>query len=183
MADQTPTPIDVLDFWWRAGSAKWFARSDAFDEQIRSRFLASIEAAQQGQLDEWRQTPHGALALILLLDQFTRNVFRGDIRAFEADAKALSIAEHAIAERFDKAFPKEARVFFYLPFEHAEDIVAQETSVDLCQKLGDQQYYLYALIHMDVIRRFGRFPHRNDVLGRETTPREKAFLDEGGFSA
>lgn len=183
MTDQTVTPIDVLDFWWQAGPAKWFARSDAFDEQIRTGFLASIEAAQHGQLDEWRQTPHGALALILLLDQFTRNVFRDDKRAFEADSKALSVAEHAIGEGYDKAFPKEARVFFYLPFEHAEDIDAQEMSVDLCQKLGDQQYYLYALVHMDVIRRFGRFPHRNDVLGRETSPREKAFLDEGGFSA
>jgi uncharacterized protein (DUF924 family) len=176
-------PIEILDFWWRAGPAKWFARDDEFDQEIRGRFLPAIEVAQRGDLGDWAEQPHGALALILLLDQFTRNVFRESSRAFEADHLALAVAQKAVELSFDKAFPPNERVFFYLPFEHAEDMAAQEMSVDLCRGTGDQQYYLYALVHMDVIRRFGRFPHRNAVLGRETTAEEQAFLDGGGFSA
>lgn len=183
MTESLASPFEILDFWWQAGASKWFARSDAFDQDIRKRFLPTIEAAKAGELDEWAETPHGSLAMLLLLDQFTRNVFRNDKRAFEADGKALQIAERAVERKFDHAFPKEARTFFYLPFEHAEDMASQEKAVDLFRGLGDQQTYLYALIHMDVIRRFGRFPHRNAVLGRETTPDERAYLDDGGFSA
>lgn len=183
MSASIAPPIEILDFWWRAGPAKWFAQDSGFDEEIRTRFLPAIEAAQRGELGDWSEQPHSALALVLLLDQFTRNVFRGDSRAFEADHMALAVAKKAVELGFDKAFPANERVFFYLPFEHAEDMEAQELSVDLCRATGDQQYYLYALVHMDVIRRFGRFPHRNAVLGRETTPEEQAFLDGGGFSA
>lgn len=183
MSASIAQPIEILDFWWRAGPAKWFARDIAFDEEIRTRFLPAIEAAQRGELDQWAEQPHSALAYILLLDQFTRNVFRESSRAFEADHMALAVAKKSVELGYDKAFPANERVFFYLPFEHAEDMAAQEMSVDLCRATGDQQYYLYALVHMDVIRRFGRFPHRNAVLGRETTPEEQAFLDGGGFSA
>lgn len=183
MTDERISPLDVLDFWWQAGPAKWFARDDGFDAGIRERFMAAVEAAKAGRLDTWEATPHGALALLILLDQFTRNLFRNDPRAFEADPKALGIADRAVSAGFDKAFPPSVRVFFYLPFEHAEDMAAQERSVDLCRALNNEQFYLYALIHLDVIRRFGRFPHRNKVLGRETTPEEQAFLDSGGFSA
>ncbi len=183
MSETLANPIDVLDFWWQAGASKWFARDDNFDRKIRERFLTTIEAAQKGELDAWADTAHGSLALILLLDQFTRNVFRNDARAFEADARALDHARRAVAAGYDKAFPKDARAFFYLPFEHAEDMDAQQESVDLFRKTGDREYHLYALIHLDVIRRFGRFPHRNAVLGRVTTPEEQAFLDDGGFSA
>ena len=183
MTGKSVSPLDVLDFWWQAGPSKWFAQSDAFDAEIRDRFFAAIELAQAGELQEWRETPHGCLALIILLDQFCRNVFRKDARAFVADPIALALAEDAMARGYDRAFPKEARVFFYLPFEHAEDMTAQERCVDLCRQLGAQDYYLYALVHMDVIRRFGRFPHRNEVLGRESTAAELTFLAEGGFSA
>ncbi|MEP3045531.1 MAG: DUF924 family protein [Roseibium sp.] len=177
------SPIDVLDFWWMAGPDKWFAQDAAFDTQCSDMFLPTIKAAQAGMLDGWAETADGAFALILVLDQFTRNVFRGQAESFKADGKAVAIAEDAIKRGFDRAFPKDVRVFFYLPFEHAEDMAYQEKSVDLCRALGNMQFYHYALIHMDVIRRFGRFPHRNAVLGRETTAAEQSFLDSGGFSA
>jgi uncharacterized protein (DUF924 family) len=176
-------PIDVLDFWWQAGPEKWFARSEAFDTAIRERFLTLMEAARAGDLDDWAGTPHGALALLILTDQFPRNVFRNDPRAFAADSKAVELADLALDRGFDRAFPKAVRVFFYLPYEHAEDIGLQEKAVDLCRRTGEQAYFHYALLHMDVIRRFGRFPHRNAVLGRATTDAEAAYLADGGFSA
>ena len=183
MTDKSISPIDVLDFWWEAGPEKWFARSDKFDAAIRKTFEPTMISAREGSLDDWADTAHGCLALIILLDQFPRNVYRNDPQAFASDAKALELAALAVSQGFDRAFPKNARAFFYLPFEHAEDMAAQERSVDLCRRLGIQDYYHYALIHMDVIRRFGRFPHRNEVLGRDTTPEEQAFLEDGGFSA
>lgn len=178
-----PSPFDILDFWWRAGPSKWFARDDAFDREIAERFGAAVEAAIEGAFEDWTGTPHGSLALLLLLDQFTRNIHRGRERAFAGDARALQIAQAAVEREFDRAFPKEARTFFYLPFEHAETMEAQERSVDLFRRNGVEKEYLYALIHLDVIRRFGRFPHRNAALGRETTAAESAFLADGGFSA
>ncbi len=176
-------PLSVLEFWWQAGPNKWFARDDAFDHQIRDRFLSHMDAAKAGDLDTWLDTPHGALALIILTDQFPRNVYRNDPRAFAADPKACDVADIALSRSFDLAFPKSVRVFFYLPYEHAEDIDLQEKAVDLCRRTGEQTYYHYALLHMDVIRRFGRFPHRNTVLGRETTAAEAAYLADRGFSA
>lgn len=178
-----PDPLAVLDFWWEAGRSAWFTRSDAFDAEIRSHFVPLMDDAASGALDHWQETPHGALALLLLLDQFPRNVYRQDWRAFASDAKAQKIATAAVERGFDKAFPKEARAFFYLPFEHAEDMALQERSVDLFRSLADREFYLYALIHLDVIRRFGRFPHRNAVLERQTTEAEAAYLADGGFSA
>lgn len=183
MAEGKPDALDVLDFWWLAGPEKWFARDDQFDASIRERFGDLIGVAASGDLAEWEETPHGTLALLLLLDQFPRNIFRGSAQAFEHDGEALRLAVLAVDRGYDRAFPKAARVFFYLPFEHAEDMQAQERSVDLCRRLGDQTFYHYALLHMDVIRRFGRFPHRNDVLGRKTTEAEAAYLEDGGFSA
>jgi len=183
MENDLPTPIDVLDFWWEAGEAKWFSGDEEFDVRCRNAFLPAVEAAQRGLLDSWKASPDGALALILLLDQLTRNVYRGSAKAFEADAKALEVARHALEMGFDKAFPKSVRVFFYLPYEHSETMADQELAVDLCRALGEMSYYHYALIHMDVIRRFGRFPHRNAVLGRKSTDAEIAFLENGGFSA
>ncbi len=183
MREAEVSPIDVLEFWWEAGTNKWFTQDDGFDDECRERFLPAIRAAQAGQLDEWLDTADGTFALIILLDQLTRNVFRGSADAFASDARAVDIARLALKRRFDKAFPKNVRVFFYLPFEHSEDMDDQELSVDLCKALGDMNYYHYALIHMDVVRRFGRFPHRNAVLGRTSTPEETAFLENGGFSA
>ncbi|PVB61217.1 DUF924 family protein [Labrenzia sp. 011] len=183
MTDQPITSLDVLDFWWQAGPEKWFAGGDAFDRSCREKFLPAIEDAFAGRLDPWMETADGALALVLLLDQMPRNVFRGTAAAFKADPKALAVAEHALARGFDRAFPKAGRGFFYLPFEHSEEMAHQERSVDLFRGLGDKELYYYALIHLDVIRRFGRFPHRNKALGRETTPQEQAYLADGGFSA
>ncbi|ADZ68680.1 DUF924 family protein [Polymorphum gilvum] len=183
MPDTSCNPLDILDFWWTAGPQSWFKRDPHFDAIIRDRFSGCMEAALSGRLDAWADTPHGALALLLLLDQFPRNVFRDDARAFAGDARAQAIAAKAVDAGFDRAFPKDGRTFFYLPFEHAEDMAQQERAVDLFRRLGDQTYYHYALVHMDVIRRFGRFPHRNAVLGRASTAAEKAYLDDGGFGA
>lgn len=174
-------PIAVLEFWWTAGPEKWFAADATFDDACR-RFSHLIEAAAEGRLDAWAETPHAALALVIVTDQFPRNVFRGTERAFGTDAKALAVATAAIDRGFDRAFPVMARKFFFLPFMHAEDIAAQERGLDLYRALGDQEGYYYMLIHFDVIRRFGRFPHRNAMLGRQTTPEEAAYMASGGFS-
>jgi uncharacterized protein (DUF924 family) len=175
--------LDVLDFWWQAGVENWFAGGSAFDERCRDLFLPATGMAATGGLDDWAQSADGALALLLLLDQMPRNIHRGTPDAFKADGRAVAIAQDALDRGFDRAFPKDARGFFYLPFEHSENMAHQERSVDLFRVLGDQDNYHYALIHMDVIRRFGRFPHRNAILGRTSTPEEVAYLQSGGFSA
>ncbi|WP_181704571.1 DUF924 family protein [Chthonobacter rhizosphaerae] len=172
--------MDVLDFWWQAGPAEWFRADPGFDERCRDTLLALHEEAAAGALDGWQETPHGTLALLILLDQIPRNVFRGTPRAFATDDKALAIARRAMEEGFPRAYPKDVRVFFYLPFTHAEDMAAQEICVDMTRPLGMEVYH-YALIHMDAIRRFGRFPHRNAILGRPSTPAEEAYLASGGF--
>lgn len=177
------SPLDVLDFWWNAGAARWYAGGEEFDEACRAAFLPLLEHAASGGLADWEGAPHGTLALIIVLDQFSRNVLRGSARAFAQDARALAVAERAIAAGYDRAWPAPARNFFYMPFMHAEDIAMQERCCDLFRMLGDQNAYHYALVHMDAIRRFGRFPHRNAVLGRETTEDERRYLESGGFSA
>lgn len=174
--------LDVLSFWWEAGPARWFARSDEFDAACRDRFGALHDRAARGELDHWKETPHGCLALILLLDQMPRNIHRGTAGAFASDAAGLAAAEHAIEKGFPAAYPPAARIFFYMPFMHSEDIAVQRRGVDLFRVLGEHESYHYALIHLDVIARFGRFPHRNEMLGRETTPEERAYLETGGFS-
>lgn len=174
--------FEVLDFWWSAGPGKWFTRSDEFDARIKDRFFPLYEEAAAGGLDAWRASPHGMLALIVLLDQFPRNMFRDDPRTFATDPQALVLAEEAIARGFDKAFPMPARSFFYMPLMHAEDMEAQERCCDLFRVSGDREGYFYALVHLDAIRRFGRFPHRNVVLGRETSEAERRYLETGGFA-
>ncbi len=183
MTDAPLSYLDVLDFWWQAGPSKWFSGGDKFDSSCRNGFQATLEAAKAGALDDWTETAAGSLALLILLDQMSRNIYRGTPEAFDADAKAVSVAENALARGFDRAFPKDVRGFFYLPFEHSEDMAHQERAVDLGRRLGNKEVYHYALIHMDVIRRFGRFPHRNVILGRESTPEETAYLKDCGFSA
>jgi uncharacterized protein (DUF924 family) len=174
-------PEEVLAFWRAAGPTKWFERDDAFDAEIRARFLATREAAAAGRLEHWQATADGTLALLLLLDQFPRNLFRGDARAFATDAAARSIAEQAIARGTDRLFPLPERQFFYLPLMHSENLADQERCIALCRDAGDAEGEKYAELHADVIRRFGRFPHRNRALGRTTTDEERAFLDAGGF--
>jgi len=140
------------------------------------------ESAARGELERWSATPLASLALIVLLDQFPRNMFRGDARTYAADPLARAVVERAIARAFDQSFPPEERRFFYLPFEHSENLADQERGVALCRAAGDEESIKYAQIHADIIRRFGRFPHRNRVLGRATTADEQAFLDAGGFA-
>jgi uncharacterized protein (DUF924 family) len=176
------TPAEVLAFWRAAGPDKWFERDDAFDGEIRARFLDTYEAAAAGRLAAWEDDPEGALALTIVLDQFPRNMFRGDARTYAADPLARAVVDRAIARAFDQHFPPAERRFFYLPFEHSENLADQERSVALCRAAGDEEGVKYAQIHADIIRRFGRFPHRNEVLGRTTTADEQAFLDSGGFA-
>jgi uncharacterized protein (DUF924 family) len=177
-----PEADDVTAFWRAAGPTKWFNKDAGFDHEITARFLAAHEAAAAGRLANWEATPEGALALLLLLDQFPRNMFRGSARAFASDPLARAIAERAIARGFDAAAASTERIFFYLPFMHSENLADQERSRALVRQLGDSEQEKYAEIHADIIRRFGRFPHRNAVLGRATTPPEQAFLDAGGFA-
>lgn len=173
---------DVVAFWQKAGPDRWFKKDPVFDDEIRERFLATHEAAAAGQLSGWEQSAEGALALLILLDQFPRNMFRGDARAFATDPLARAITAGAIVRGFDSQVPKELRNFFYLPFEHSENLADQERCIALNKAAGDQESLKWAEIHADIIRRFGRFPHRNAVLGRSTTPEEQAFLDTGGFA-
>ncbi|MEM1048768.1 MAG: DUF924 family protein [Pseudomonadota bacterium] len=173
--------FDVLEFWWDAGPQKWWSRDDAFDREIRARFEATHIAAAGGGLDAWGETPDGAMALTIVLDQFSRNLHRESSDAFAHDATALVLARASIERGFHRAFPSPARCFFALPLMHAEDMAAQEEAVDFCRLHGDAENYKAALEHLDIIRRFGRFPHRNAVLGRETTDAEWRFLDTGGF--
>jgi uncharacterized protein (DUF924 family) len=173
---------DILSFWRQAGYDKWFNKDDAFDATVRNRFLSTYEAAAAGRLGDWQETPEGALALIIVLDQFPRNMFRGDHRSWATDPMARDVTRRAITKGFDKKVPAELQTFFYLPLMHSEKIDDQQQCVALYKALGDENSLEYAQVHEDIIRRFGRFPHRNAVLGRKTTAEEQAFLDEGGFS-
>ncbi len=176
------TPETVLTFWRDAGPERWFAKSDAFDAAIRERFLETYEAAADRTLGHWQDTADSALALVIVLDQFPRNMFRNSARAFAADSLAREIAVDAPVRGYDLQVPARERGFFYLPFMHSEDLADQERCLDLYRALGDPQGEKYAEIHADIVRRFGRFPHRNAALGRTTTPEEQAFLASGGFA-
>jgi uncharacterized protein (DUF924 family) len=177
----TARAADVVAFWRDAGPDAWFKKDAAFDDEIRRRFLATHEAAAAGQLSDWEHSAQGALALLILLDQFPRNMFRGKDRMFASDPLARAIAAGAIVRGFDAQVEKAMRSFFYLPFEHSEDPADQARSVAFYKASGDADGLKWAEIHADIIRRFGRFPHRNVALGRATTAEEQKFLDEGGF--
>jgi uncharacterized protein (DUF924 family) len=186
MSDQAgparQSAADVLAFWRTAGPDRWFEHDQAFDAAIRERFATSYEDAAAGRLGAWENSPEGALALVIVLDQFPRNMFRGSARSFAADPLARATAERAIARGFDQQTAMPERVFFYLPSEHSEALADQERAVALIAATGDADQLKWAELHADIIRRFGRFPHRNAVLGRTTTPDEQAFLDGGGFA-
>lgn len=188
------TPQDVLDFWFGApGSPErgmsrsvWFKKSDAFDQEVRSRFLALYEEAARGELTAWDDAPHPLLALVIVLDQFPRNMFRNDARSFAIDAQALAAAERMVARGWDvKLLPIE-RQFAYLPFEHAEDLAMQQRALDLFRRVTEDPTLAgvpeWARRHYDIIVRFGRFPHRNAILGRASTPEEIEFLKQPGAS-
>lgn len=182
MNDALASAADIVEFWQKAGPDRWFEKDVAFDEEVRRRFLTTHEAAAAGKLAVWENSAQGALALLILLDQFSRNMFRGETRAFAADPLALSITARAIMRGFDAQVPSELRQFFYLPFVHSEILNDQEHALALYRAAGDADGLKWAQVHVDIIRRFGRFPHRNKVLGRSTTPEEQAFLDAGGFA-
>jgi uncharacterized protein (DUF924 family) len=174
------SPADVIAFWREAGTEKWFRKDAEFDRAVADRFAALHAQAAAGRLRDWATTPEGALALILILDQFSRNMFRGTPMAFATDELACGIARQAADAGFDNLVPAELRLFMYLPFEHTESIAEQERSVLLFHAFAPS-VLPYAREHERVIRRFGRFPHRNPILGRHMTPAEQAFLDNGGF--
>lgn len=175
------TAAEVVSFWSEAGPAAWFQKNAAFDRQLRDRFLDLHEQAARGALDAWGETAEGSLALMILLDQLPRNMFRGSARMFATDEKAMELADRAIALGHDLATEEALRIFFYLPFEHSEQLSDQQRAVDLIRPLGGE-VARYAQIHLDVIERFDRFPHRNELLGRRSTPEELDFLAAGGFA-
>lgn len=190
--DTSPDPTlsddaaTVLTFWFGApddpdhGTIRkaWFMKSDAFDAEVTARFGALTEAARRGDLDAWTTTPRGTLALVLLLDQMPRNIHRGSLEAFATDARALEVATQALRDGYDRALSPVEQMFLFMPFQHSEDLVDQERSLALYARLDLPDVQRFVHRHHEIIARFGRFPHRNAVLGRETTPEEAAFLLE-----
>lgn len=178
----TSTTIeDVVNFWSDAGPASWFRKDDDFDADFRQRFLPAHEAAARGELSDWSSTANGSLALLILLDQFPRNAFRGTARMFATDADAVDVARTAMVLKHDQQVDPELRNFFYLPFMHSEDLTDQNLAMQLTLPLSENTHK-FAIIHRDIIAEFGRFPHRNALLGRSTTVEEQAFLNGGGFA-
>jgi uncharacterized protein (DUF924 family) len=177
------TPQDVLTFWRNAGPRRWFSKDSRFDDAIRLRFEPVHHAAARGAYDGWAdEGPEAALALLLLLDQFPRNLYRDSAHAWATDPKARAVARRAVDRGWMNGVEPELRGFFLLPFEHSEDLADQELCLTLAAELGDPDLIKWAGIHHEVIARFGRFPHRNPALGRVTTPEEQLFLEEGGFA-
>ncbi|AFZ32522.1 protein of unknown function DUF924 [Gloeocapsa sp. PCC 7428] len=185
---------EILTFWFGQPNtaeygkqrAFWFTKSAEFDREVRERFLSDYEQAAAHQLDAWQEAPRSCLALILLLDQMPRNIFRGTPQAFATDAAALAAAQHAVAQGFDRELLNVQRWFIYLPFEHSENLEHQRQCVELFASLKDDPESAsaidYAQRHLAVIERFGRFPHRNKILNRESTPEEIEFLKQPGSS-
>lgn len=174
-------PAEVLGFWLAAGRERWFEKDDGFDAEVRVRFQPVYEDAAAGRLGGWEESPDGTLALIIVLDQFPRNMFRGSPRAYAADSLARAVATRALEQGFDQKVAMPARAFFYLPFEHSENPSDQERSLVLMRATDDAEQVQWAELHADIIRRFGRFPHRNAALGRVTTAEEHSFPEGGGF--
>lgn len=174
-------PAGILAFWREAGRDRWYERDDAFDADIRRRFLDLWQKAAAGGLASWEDSDDGALALVIVLDQFPRNMFRDSACAFASDALARDVARRAIDRGADRNVDPALLEFLYMPFMHSEHLSDQLHCVALLQGTDNEESLKYAREHADIIRRFGRFPHRSRLLGRDTTPDEQAFLDEGGF--
>jgi len=176
-------PDEVLKFWLdECGPNEWFKSDDAFDDAIRTRFEPTWRAAAEGKFALWLTYPSGALAYIILTDQLSRNMFRDDGRAFALDRAALAAAKSAIAKGWDMRIDVPARQFFYMPLEHSENLCDQDRAVRLiCERMQDDNFLLHAQAHREVIRQFGRFPHRNASLGRKSTAAELAHLEAGGY--
>lgn len=174
---------DVLTFWFEdTQPQQWFQVNPEFDARIREDFEGLYNNAAQGLCDDWKNSPDGCLALCIVLDQFPRNMFRGDPKSFATDKQALLISKHAISKGFDQVLQPEKRRFLYLPYEHSENINDQRTSVELFEKMKDEDPlgYEYAVKHLKVIEQFNRFPHRNKVLGRDSTEEEEEYLAQPG---
>jgi uncharacterized protein (DUF924 family) len=178
----TVTPADILAFWREAGHDRWYKKDGAFDDEVRRRYLGLWQEAAAGKLSSWEATDDGALALVIVLDQFPRNMFRGDVRTYDTDPLAREVAGRAIDRGADARIDPGLLEFLYMPFMHSEHLTDQLRCIELFSKTSNTEQRKYADHHADIIRRFGRFPHRNPVLGRATTPEEQAFLDGGGFS-
>lgn len=183
--DMTQDPEDVLRFWLEeCEPADWYRQDDTLDDRIRERFEATWQAARKGGLEVWPRNARGSLAFLILTDQFPRNMFRGSPEAFATDKLALGIAAQAVDREFDLLVDPPGRQFFYLPFEHSECLADQERAVRLIStRMHSPETLLHARVHRKIIRDFGRFPFRNDALGRDTTTREAAFLEGGGYGA
>ena len=176
------THDEVVAFWRDAGATRWFARDDAFDAEFRRRFEAAHFAAARREHEAWMDSADSALALLILLDQFPRNCFRGNAHSYATDGLARHYAGRAVQAGFDLRVEAALRMFFYLPYEHSEAIADQKRSMELFAGIGDPGLMKYAELHRDLIERFGRFPHRNAALGRESTREEIDYLASGGFS-
>ncbi|HEV2094071.1 MAG TPA: DUF924 family protein [Rubrobacter sp.] len=188
------SPADVLAFWFgREGEpgygefrSEWFQKDEAFDREVTNRFGDLYEQAAAGRLDGWREEAESCLAFVILLDQFPRNMFRGDARTHATDGEALDAAKYATERGLDRELPTFQRMFLYMPFMHAENVEDQRRSVELFEGLaaepGGPDVVEYAVGHREIVERFGRFPHRNAILGRETTPEEAEFLTQPGSS-
>jgi len=196
------TPETVIDFWFgkaldnpesaRQQSKVWYGADADLDGAIRTQFSALLDAVLAGDYAGWESSAEGSLAMVILLDQFSRNIYRGDARAFSGDKRALQIAQQAVERGFDQQLPGLYRVFLYHPFHHSEQLADQESAVELMQTVAQQSslewqdflhgFTRYAVEHREVVKRFGRFPHRNKILGRRTTAEEQAFLDDGASS-
>lgn len=175
-------PDDVISFWQAAGPGRWFTKDPAFDGALAIRFGESLKAARLGEFDHWGKTPEDALGLVILLDQVSRNIHRGTPLAFAADGKALALTKEWLARGHHLKLPAPRAIWFLMPLEHAEDLDAQNRGVALFESMGLQEMVYYAKLHRDIIARFGRFPHRNPILGRRSTEAELGFLKAGGFS-
>jgi uncharacterized protein (DUF924 family) len=176
------TPRDVSSFWESAGASRWFFKDAAFDGALKVRFGGALAEARAGAFDHWADTPEGALGLVILLDQVSRNIHRGSPLAFAADARALRIAKQSVAQGFLSKITSPRAMWFCMPFEHSENIDDQWRCLSLFQTMGLNDMAHWAKVHLDIIARFGRFPHRNSILGRKSTAEELAFLKAGGFS-
>lgn len=175
-------PHEIVSFWSDAGAKAWFRKSKAFDDEIAGRYRDEVLAARDGTLDDWMDDANSCLALLLLLDQFPRNIFRDTPDMFASDAKAIATAKIAVQRGHDQAIEPGLRAFVYMPFMHSETVADQATSVALFDQLGVADNIKHALEHAEIIEKFGRFPHRNAILGRASTSAEIAFLADGGFA-
>ena len=175
-------PLDVLEFWFGAEPKKWFSKDDVFDAAIAERFGDLVVEARQGKLDQWQRDLRGLQALIILLDQFTRNLYRGSAEAFASDGKALELSKTLVAHQDWEWLTPTEKQFGVMPMMHSENLDDQKVCLKWMERIGIEGAVNASREHMDIIARFGRFPHRNKVLGRETTADEQAFLDAGGFA-